>query len=149
MVLGVPLITATSKIINTIDNVVEAKNLDCPPFPLNFCHAAKNIPAIDDDATSHCIEFEDVHGILQKTFIAGLFDRIQSTKSSNVSNSGAHRQVEAMRNSDSVTTGQPSLVDGSLHLQRTIHLMIIMTKSWGMPDTCEFSYALTRLFMRT
>jgi hypothetical protein len=150
MVLGVPLITATSMIINTIDYVVEAKNLDCPPFPIDFCHTAKNIPAIDD-AISHCIEFEDVHGILQKTnaFIAGLFDRIQSAKSSNVSNSGEHRQVEAVKNSDSVTTGQPLLVDGPLHLQRTIHLMIITTKSWGMPDTCEFSYALTRLFMRT
>ena len=27
-------------------------------------------------------------------------------------------------------------------------VMIIMTTFWGMPDICEFSYALTRPFMR-
>ncbi len=107
-VLGLPLITATGMIIDTVDNVVEAKHLDCPPFPLDFRHATKNIPAIDDDAPTHYVEFEDVHGILQKTnaFIAGMCDRIQSAKSSNVSNSGAHRQVEAVSDSDSVTTGK-------------------------------------------
>jgi hypothetical protein len=95
-------------IIDTIDSVVEVKHLDCPPFPLDFCRTTKNIPAIDDDATTHYVEFEDVHGILWKTnaFITGLCDRIQSAKSSNVSNSGAHRQVEAMSDSDSVTTGK-------------------------------------------
>jgi hypothetical protein len=75
---------------------------------LNFATQQKNIPAIDDDATTHYVEFEDVHSILQKTdaFIAGMCDCIQSAKSSNVSNSRAHRQVEAVSNSDSVTTGK-------------------------------------------
>jgi hypothetical protein len=66
-VLGLPLITATGMIINYIDNVVEAKYLDCPPFKIKFCGATKLIPAIDDDATTHYVEFKDVHGILQKT----------------------------------------------------------------------------------
>jgi hypothetical protein len=36
MVLGLPLIKATGMVINFIDKVVEAKHLDCPPFPINF-----------------------------------------------------------------------------------------------------------------
>jgi len=47
-----------------------------------------------------------VHGILQKTdaYIAGLCEHIQSAKSSTVSNSDAHRHVEAVSKSDSMTT---------------------------------------------
>jgi hypothetical protein len=47
-----------------------------------------------------------VHGILQKTnaYIAGLCERIQSAKSPTVSNPGVHRRVEAMSDSDSMTT---------------------------------------------
>jgi hypothetical protein len=110
-------------IIDTVDNVVEAKHLDCPLFPINFCHATKNIPAFDGNATNHYIDFKDVHSILKKTntFIAGVCNRIQSAKSTKVSNSGTHQQVETMSNSDSVTTGRsitrqwvpPSLVKNS------------------------------------
>ncbi len=108
MVLGLPLITATGMIIDTVDNVAEAKHLDCPPFLIDFCHATKNIPALDKDATTHYVEFEDVHGILQKTdsYIARVCDGIQSAKLPTVSNSGAQRRVEAVSNSDSVTTGR-------------------------------------------
>ncbi len=73
-VLGLPLITATGMIIDYIDDVVEAKHMDCPPFKIEFRRATKHIPAIDDDATTHYVEFKDVHGILQKTktYITGL-----------------------------------------------------------------------------
>jgi hypothetical protein len=54
-------------IIDYIYNVVEAKHLDCPPFKIKFHRAKKHIPAFEDDATTHYVEFEDVHGILQKT----------------------------------------------------------------------------------
>jgi hypothetical protein len=105
-VLGLPLITATGMIIDYIDNVVEAKHLDCPPFKIEFRRATKHIPAFEDDATTHYVEFEDVHGILQKTdaYIAGLCESIQSAKSPTVSNSETHRRVEAMSDSDSMTT---------------------------------------------
>jgi hypothetical protein len=108
MVLGLLLITATGMIIDTVDNVVEAKHLDCPPFPLDFCCATKNIPAPDNDATTHYVEFEDVHGILQKTdlYIARVCNGIQLAKLTTISNSGVHWQVEAMRDSDRVTTGR-------------------------------------------
>jgi hypothetical protein len=43
-VLGLPLITATGMIIDFVDKVVEAKNLDCPPFKIDFRLAAKNSP---------------------------------------------------------------------------------------------------------
>jgi hypothetical protein len=49
-----------------------------------------------------------VHGILQKTdlYIARVCNDIQSAKLPTISNSGAHRRVEAMSNSDSMTTGR-------------------------------------------
>jgi hypothetical protein len=108
MVLGLLLTTATSMIINTVDNVVDAKHLDCPPFPINFCCATKKIPVFADNATTHFVAFKDMHGIIQKTdtFIAGVSDCIQSANSTKVSNSGTHRNVEAVSNSDSVTTGR-------------------------------------------
>jgi len=52
-VLGLPLITATGMIIDYIDNMVEAKHLNCPPFKIEFRRAMKQIPAIDDDTTTH------------------------------------------------------------------------------------------------
>ncbi len=107
-VLGLPLITATGMIIDIVDNIVEAKHLDCPPFPINFHRATKNIPAFADNATTHYIAFEDVHGILQKTdaFITGVCNCIQSANSTKVSNSRMLLHMEAMSDSDSVTTGR-------------------------------------------
>ncbi len=107
-VLGLPLITATGMIINCVDNVVDAKYLNCPPFPINFCRATKTLPAVDDDTTTHYVEFEDVHGILKKTdsFVAGVCNNFQLAKPNTVSNSKMHRPVEAASNSNSVTTGR-------------------------------------------
>ncbi len=70
----------------------------------------KKNPAIDEDAITHYVDFEDLHGILKKTnafiAVAGLWDRFLSAKSPNVSNSELHWPVEAMSNSDSMTTGR-------------------------------------------
>jgi hypothetical protein len=87
-VLGLPLITATRMILDFNDNVVQAKNLDCPHFPIDFCRATKTIPAIKDsgDPKTHYIEFQDVHQILQKTnaYIPGVCKRIQLVPTSTV-----------------------------------------------------------------
>ncbi len=106
MVLGLLLITATGMIINTIENVAEAKHLVCPPFKTGFCCTTENILAIEVNATSHYVEFEDVHGILKKTiaFITGVCDCHQLVKSSKVRLSAPHRPVEALSNFDSMTT---------------------------------------------
>ncbi len=95
-------------VINYIDNVVDAKYLDCPPFPINFHRTTKTLPAIDDDSTTHYAEFEDVHGILKKTdsFIAEVGNNFQSAKPNTISKSETHRPVEAASNSNSVTTGR-------------------------------------------
>jgi hypothetical protein len=74
-VLSLPLITATGMIIDVVDEVVETKNLECPPFKINFWRAAKTVPANHTKVpTTHYIEFEDVQQILLKTnaFIAGV-----------------------------------------------------------------------------
>ncbi len=106
MVLGLPLITATGMIINTVDNVMEAKHLNCPPFRINFCRATKTIPAIKEDATTHCVEFKDVQNVLAKTnaYIAGVCERYQLVKPPKIHISKPHRQVGAVSNSKSVST---------------------------------------------
>jgi hypothetical protein len=79
------------------------------PHSQSIFAAQQNLPAIDDDTTTHYyVEFEDVHGILKKTnaFVAGVCDNFQSAKPNNVSNSETHWPVEAMSNSNSVTTGR-------------------------------------------
>jgi hypothetical protein len=109
MVLGLLLITATNMIIDTtIDNIVEAKHLNCPPFRIDFRRATKTIPAIEEDATTHYIEFKDVQNVLAKTdaYIAGVCKRYQLVKPPKICISELHRQVGAVSNSKSVPTTQ-------------------------------------------
>jgi hypothetical protein len=105
-VLGLPLITATGMVIDCIDNLVDAKYLDCPPFLINFCCATKTLPAIDDYTTTHYVEFKDVHGILKKTdsFDTGECNNFQLAKPNTISNSETHWPVEVTSNSNSMTT---------------------------------------------
>jgi hypothetical protein len=80
-VLGLLLITATGMIINFVDKVVEAKNLKCPPFKINFRCATKTVPANQNEVpTTHYIKFEDVQQILQMTdaSIAGVCESLKS-----------------------------------------------------------------------
>jgi hypothetical protein len=120
-VLGLPLITATGMILDFNDNVVQAKNLDWPPFPIDFRCATKTIPAIKDneDPKTHYIEFEDVQQILQKTdaYIAGVCKRIQSVPASTVHPASATAPARvrfdannhsSVSDSDTVTTSTPS-----------------------------------------
>ncbi len=48
VILGLPFIKATGMIADIVDNICEAKHLCCPPFPINFKHAPKSIPAFMD-----------------------------------------------------------------------------------------------------
>ncbi len=106
MVLGLPLITATSMIINTANKVVEAKHLNCPPFMINFCCAMKTIPEIEEDATTHYVEFKDVQNVLAKTdaYIAGVCEQYQLVEPPKIRISEPHRQVGAVSDSKSVST---------------------------------------------
>ena len=85
-VLGLPFTTATGMILDFNDNVVQAKNLYCPPFPIDFHRATRTIPAIKDgqDPKTHYIEFEDVQQILQKTdtYIVKVCERIKPVPAS-------------------------------------------------------------------
>jgi hypothetical protein len=107
-VLGLPLITTTGMIINTIDNVVEAKHHDCPPFRIDFRRATKTIPAIKEDATTHYVEFKDVQNVLAKTnaYITGVCKRYQLVKPSKIHISKPHQRVGAVSNSKSASMTQ-------------------------------------------
>ncbi len=43
-IFGLPFIMATGMDADFVDNICEAKNLLCNPFPINFKHATKSIP---------------------------------------------------------------------------------------------------------
>ncbi len=81
-------------IIGTVDNVMEAKHLNYPPFRINVCCATKTIPAVEEDATTHYLEFKDVQNILAKTnvYIAGVCERYQSNpqKSASLKRTGKY-----------------------------------------------------------
>jgi hypothetical protein len=72
-ILSLPLIIATGMIVDFTDNVVDAKYLICPPFPIKFCRATKTIPADGAHPMSY-IAFKDVQQVLQKTnaYITGV-----------------------------------------------------------------------------
>jgi hypothetical protein len=50
LILGLPFIKATGMIADFVDNVCEAKNLLCNPFPIYFKRATKSIPVFADSA---------------------------------------------------------------------------------------------------
>jgi hypothetical protein len=65
IVLGLPFITAMGMVANFADNICEAKNLLCKPFPINFKCATKSIPVFQSSADcSQCLR-RDVTSILQ------------------------------------------------------------------------------------
>ncbi len=115
-VLGLPLITATGMIIDFADKVVKTKNLECPPFKIDFRHATKTVPANHTKVpTTHYIKFEDVQQILLKTdtFIAGVCKRLKSAPgpmvypSSDTSPAGVRFDTDphpSVSDTDTVTT---------------------------------------------
>jgi len=97
-VLGLPLITATGMIIDYIDNVVEAKHLDCPPFKIGFAAQRNTFPQL-----MMMLPLTTLNSRMCMAFFRRPMPVSQDC-SPTVSNSGAHRQVEAVSDSDSMTT---------------------------------------------
>ena len=50
-IIGLPFMKATGMIMDLVDEVVECKYLDCPPFPVDFCRTSNHIPVMDDGGT--------------------------------------------------------------------------------------------------
>jgi hypothetical protein len=107
-IIGLPFIKATGMIIDTVDNVIEAKRLVCKPFPIKFYHATKYLPAISDDRAAICyIKFEEVKCIIAKTnkYIATLCASNKMLPTSKrICITEPHKPVGAMSDSDSMTT---------------------------------------------
>jgi hypothetical protein len=52
-------------IIDFIDNLCDAKQLVCDPFPIDFCRTTKSIPVVGvQDATPHSAEIQEVLRVL-------------------------------------------------------------------------------------
>ena len=107
-IIGLPFIEATGMIIDTVDNVVKAKNLVCKPFPIEFFSAAKYVPAISDDRAAICsIKFEEVQSIIAKTneYIASVCTSNKILPSATrICITEPRKPVGATSNANSVTT---------------------------------------------
>ncbi len=49
-IIGLPSIEATGMILDFVDNVVECKHLDCPPFPMDFWRTSNHVPVAEAPA---------------------------------------------------------------------------------------------------
>jgi len=50
-IIGLPFMKATGMIMDLVDEVVECKYLDCPPFPVDFRRTSNHVPVMDDGGT--------------------------------------------------------------------------------------------------
>ena len=49
-IIGLPFTKATGMIMDLVDEVVECKYLDCPPFPVDFRRTTNHVPVMDDNS---------------------------------------------------------------------------------------------------
>jgi hypothetical protein len=106
-IIGLPFITGTGMVIDTVDNVIEAKHLVCQPFPIEFRRATKYVPAISDDrAATRYIEFNEVLSIIKKTdaYIAKVYAGAPSASNKKVRISEQHVPVGPGSDSDSAAS---------------------------------------------
>ncbi len=64
LILGLPFIKATGMIADFVNNVCEAKNLLCDPFPINFKCATKSIPVFQDSKAASKLHNKEVQHTL-------------------------------------------------------------------------------------
>ena len=50
-IIGLPFMKATGMIMDLVDEVMECKYLDCPPFPVDFRRTSNHVPVMDDEGT--------------------------------------------------------------------------------------------------
>ncbi len=56
-ILGIPFQKATGAIIDLVDNRVEFKYLDCPPFKVEFQRTSNHVPIMDEPSTQAQVQF--------------------------------------------------------------------------------------------
>jgi len=73
LVLGLPFIKATGMVADFVDNVCEAKNLLCEPFPIDFKRATKSVPVFQSNSQASDIPLPTFHilGVLKSFFDDG------------------------------------------------------------------------------
>jgi len=59
-IIGLPFIQSTKMIIDTADQVVEMRALDCPPFPIDFRRATCHVPQLDETSVPVNAQFADI-----------------------------------------------------------------------------------------
>jgi hypothetical protein len=50
-IIGLPFMKATGMILDLVDEVVDCKYFNCPPFPVDFCRTSNHVPVMDDGDT--------------------------------------------------------------------------------------------------
>ncbi len=69
-IIGLPFMKAMGMILNLVDEVMDCRYLDCPPFPVDFCQTSNHVPVMDkpsdtpaNHATSHLQIIKEVENI--------------------------------------------------------------------------------------
>jgi hypothetical protein len=69
-IIGLPFMKAMGMILDLVDEVVDCRNLDCPPFPIDFRRTSNHVPVMDEPsdtpanhATSHLQIIQEVENI--------------------------------------------------------------------------------------
>jgi hypothetical protein len=47
-IIGLPFMKVTGMILDLVDEVVDCRYLDCPPFPVDFCRTSNHVPVMDE-----------------------------------------------------------------------------------------------------
>jgi hypothetical protein len=73
LILGLPFIKATGMVTDFVDNVGEAKNLLCEPFPIDFKCTTKSAPVFQSDPQPSSIPSSTFHilGMLKSFYDKG------------------------------------------------------------------------------
>ena len=61
IILGLPFITQTKMVIDTLDQVAECRAFDAPPFPIDFRRAMCAVPAVNEEvAAANAAHYQDI-----------------------------------------------------------------------------------------
>ncbi len=60
-ILGLPFQLATGMVIDLVNNVVECKSLNCPPFTIDYQRTSNHVPVIDEPSAQTKVHLTDTY----------------------------------------------------------------------------------------
>ena len=60
-IMGIPFQVAKGMVIDLVDNVVECKSIDCPPFTIDFRRTSNHVPVMDELSAQTRVHLTDTY----------------------------------------------------------------------------------------